>query len=139
LGQALVIRHGRHFIRPSDTTERQRPTRAAGSDREVFGDPPAAPLFPEDERAVARAVGKRRREFATARFYARTALARLGLDPAPIVPGPRGEPGWPAGVVGSMTHCAGYRAAAVARAEDVLTIGVDAEPDEPLPEVCWTR
>jgi enterobactin synthetase component D / holo-[acyl-carrier protein] synthase len=34
-------------------------------------------------------------------------------------------------VVGSITHCAGYRAAAVARRAD---LGVDAEPDEPLPD-----
>jgi 4'-phosphopantetheinyl transferase EntD len=49
------------------------------------------------------------------------------------VPGPRGAPGWPAGIVGSITHCAGYRAAAVARDRDVVTIGLDAEPHEPLP------
>jgi 4'-phosphopantetheinyl transferase EntD len=33
-----------------------------------------------------------------------------------------------------MTHCAGYRAAAVARDRDVLTLGLDAEPDDRLPE-----
>ncbi len=27
----------------------------------------------------------------------------------PILPGERGAPGWPVGVVGSMTHCDGYR------------------------------
>jgi 4'-phosphopantetheinyl transferase EntD len=32
-----------------------------------------------------------------------------------------------------MTHCEGYRAAAVARATLVHTIGIDAEPNEPLP------
>jgi 4'-phosphopantetheinyl transferase EntD len=37
-------------------------------------------------------------------------------------------------VVGSITHCAGYRAAAVARAGDVITLGVDAEPNQPLPD-----
>jgi 4'-phosphopantetheinyl transferase EntD len=33
-----------------------------------------------------------------------------------------------------MTHCAGYRAAAVARTRDVVTIGLDAEPDQLLPD-----
>ena len=33
-----------------------------------------------------------------------------------------------------MTHCAGYRACAVAHDRDVLTIGLDAEPHEPLPD-----
>jgi 4'-phosphopantetheinyl transferase EntD len=37
-------------------------------------------------------------------------------------------------VVGSITHCAGYRAAAVARADRVRAIGIDAEPDKPLPD-----
>ncbi|WP_314173806.1 4'-phosphopantetheinyl transferase family protein [Streptomyces winkii] len=91
-------------------------------------------LFPEEAAAVANAVLKRRREFAQVRVCARSALAQLGLPPVPLVPGRRGAPRWPAGVVGSMTHCAGYRAAAVAREADVAGIGIDAEPDGPLPE-----
>ena len=82
---------------------------------------------------LARAVLKRRREFTTARACARTALAELGFPPAPILSGEKHEPLWPAGVVGSITHCAGYRAAAVAFDTVVASIGVDAEPDEPLP------
>jgi 4'-phosphopantetheinyl transferase EntD len=100
---------------------------------EEFGDPPALMLFPEEEALLGRAVDKRRREFTTARACARTALASLGIPPAPIMPGERGAPRWPPGIVGSITHCAGYRAAAVARSCDVLTIGLDAEPHEVLP------
>lgn len=100
---------------------------------EAFGDDPVMALTAEEQAVVARAVEKRRREFSTVRACARSAFARLGLPSASILPGPRGAPQWPDGVVGSMTHCAGYRAAAVARATDVLTVGVDAEPDEPLP------
>jgi 4'-phosphopantetheinyl transferase EntD len=100
---------------------------------EAFADPPDVVLFPEEEALVAAAVDRRRREFATGRSCARTALAGLGVPPAPVLRGPRGEPRWPPGIVGSITHCAGYRAAAVAYARDVLTIGVDAEPDEGLP------
>jgi 4'-phosphopantetheinyl transferase EntD len=100
---------------------------------EMFEDPPDVRLFPEEEAVLARAVGKRRREFATARACARDALARLGLPPAPILPGERGAPRWPQGITGSITHCAGYRAAAVAWASSILTIGVDAEPDNVLP------
>jgi 4'-phosphopantetheinyl transferase EntD len=36
-------------------------------------------------------------------------------------------------VVGSITHCDGYRAAAVALATEVAAIGIDAEPHDPLP------
>jgi len=100
---------------------------------EMFEDPPDVKLFPEEEAVLARAVGKRRREFTTARACARDALARLGLPPAPILPGERGAPQWPRGITGSITHCAGYRAAAVASASSILTIGVDAEPDNVLP------
>jgi 4'-phosphopantetheinyl transferase EntD len=100
---------------------------------EMFSDPPDAELFPEEEAILARAVDKRRREFATARTCARRALARLGVAPAPILRGERGAPQWPPGIVGSITHCAGYRAAAVAPVGDVLTIGLDAEPDDVLP------
>jgi 4'-phosphopantetheinyl transferase EntD len=92
-----------------------------------------AELFPEEEEALGNAVEKRRREFVTARACAREALSQLGLPAQPIPTGTRGEPLWPQGVVGSITHCAGYRACAVAPASELLTIGVDAEVDDVLP------
>ncbi|HEX6526499.1 MAG TPA: 4'-phosphopantetheinyl transferase superfamily protein [Streptosporangiaceae bacterium] len=101
---------------------------------EAFHDLEPVSLFPAEEAVIAKAVDKRRREFATARGCARAALARLGVAPVPIVPGLRGAPQWPAGVVGSITHCAGYRASAVARRRDIVTIGLDAEPHDALPE-----
>lgn len=100
---------------------------------ETRSDPPDAMLFPEEQAELAQAVEKRRLEFTTVRHCARTALARLGVAPVAILPGDRGAPQWPAGIVGSMTHCAGYRAAVVARRELLATIGVDAEPHEALP------
>ncbi len=55
--------------------------------------------------------------------------------PAVAIPaGTRGEPLWPAGVVGSITHCDSYRAAALARAREIVTIGIDAEPHAALPD-----
>jgi 4'-phosphopantetheinyl transferase EntD len=90
-------------------------------------------LFPEEEAALGNAVEVRRLEFVTARACARDALSRLGLPAQPIPVGARGEPLWPAGIVGSITHCTGYRACAVAPASELLTIGVDAEVDDPLP------
>lgn len=100
---------------------------------EAFGDDRDEPPFPGEEDLIATAVVARRREFVTARRCAREALAGLGYDPAPIRPGRRREPIWPAGVAGSITHCAGYRAAAVARTCDVASLGVDAETHAPLP------
>ncbi|MFD3762258.1 4'-phosphopantetheinyl transferase [Streptomyces sp. NPDC058622] len=99
---------------------------------EVFGDLETA-LFPEERAVIGRAVAARQREFATVRHCARQALSALGHPPGPLLPGERGAPRWPEGVVGSMTHCAGYRAAAVAPRRDVRTLGIDATPHGPLP------
>jgi 4'-phosphopantetheinyl transferase EntD len=91
-------------------------------------------LFPEEQAAIARAVDKRRREFTSVRACARRALAELGRPPAPLVPGERGAPGWPEGITGSMTHCAGYRGCVLARTSDLASVGLDAEPNLPLPD-----
>jgi 4'-phosphopantetheinyl transferase EntD len=92
-----------------------------------------APLLPEEEPLVARAVEKRRREFTAGRTCARRALAELGWPDFAILAGPRREPLWPPGVVGAITHCQGYCAAAVARVTDVRSLGIDAELRAPLP------
>jgi 4'-phosphopantetheinyl transferase EntD len=91
------------------------------------------PLFPEELSAILRAVDRRRAEFRSVRGCARIALAQLGLDRPPLVPDTAGAPTWPPGLVGSMTHCAGYRAAVVARTDEVVGIGIDAEPHVALP------
>jgi 4'-phosphopantetheinyl transferase EntD len=103
----------------------------------VEGDYPEAieaGLFPEEREHIAHAVAKRRVEFAAVRRCARKALQELGYPPVPILPGEQREPRWPEGVVGSMTHCAGYCAAAVARSGEVSALGIDAEVHAPLPE-----
>lgn len=101
---------------------------------EAFDDPSVPWMFEAERAAVAAAVPKRQLEYRTARHCARQALGQLGLPPAPILSGPNREPLWPDGVVGSLTHCAGYRAAAVAPLGTVLSVGIDAEPHEQLPE-----
>ncbi|MDG9715915.1 4'-phosphopantetheinyl transferase [Streptomyces sp. DH24] len=93
-----------------------------------------ARLYPEEEALVARAVAKRRREFAGVRSCARRAMEKLGVPPQPVLVGERGAPRWPDGVVGSMTHCAGFCGAALARAGDLASVGIDAEPAGPLPQ-----
>jgi 4'-phosphopantetheinyl transferase EntD len=100
---------------------------------EAFDDSRDVVLFPEEDALMKRAVDKRRREFGTARDCARRALADLGLPRLAIPRGERGAPQWPPGIAGSITHCVGYRAAAVAHTRDVLTIGLDTEPDAALP------
>ncbi len=99
-----------------------------------FDDPEGVELFPEELALLEKSVEKRRKEFTTGRFCARTALGQLGFPPVPVLPGPKREPVWPDGVVGSITHCTGYRAAAVARTSDFRSIGIDAEPNAPTPK-----
>ncbi|MFI8307282.1 4'-phosphopantetheinyl transferase [Streptomyces sp. NPDC085927] len=102
---------------------------------EAYGDEGTdAPLYPEEAEAVARAVDKRRREFTAVRSCARRAMKKLGVPPRPVLPGERGAPTWPDGLTGSMTHCAGYCAAALVRTGDLASLGIDAEVQGPLPE-----
>jgi 4'-phosphopantetheinyl transferase EntD len=101
---------------------------------ESDGDLSDAVLFPEEAALIDRAVNKRRREFAAGRCLARRALGQLGVAPAPILIGAHREPCWPEGIVGSITHCAGYCGAVVAHADAFAAIGIDAEVHAPLPD-----
>jgi 4'-phosphopantetheinyl transferase EntD len=85
-----------------------------------------APLHPLEAR-LATADRERRRQFAAGRSCARRALSRIGRPDAAVPTGPAGEPRWPPGVVGAITHTAGYCAAAVASCARVRALGVDAE------------
>ncbi|MGW4198812.1 4'-phosphopantetheinyl transferase family protein [Streptomyces sp. NPDC005004] len=103
---------------------------------EAFGEPRDADsaLFPEERPLVARAVAKRRREFASVRVCARHAMEKLGVPPAPVLTGERGAPVWPEGLTGSMTHCDGYRAAALVRTGELASLGIDGETHAALPD-----
>lgn len=100
---------------------------------EHTGSPLPVPLHPSEEAGVANAVPARRAEYAAVRGCARTALRRLGLTDAAVPAGPDRAPVWPAGIVGSMTHVDGYRAAVVGRTETWAGLGIDAELHAPLP------
>lgn len=108
------------------------PGEAVGA--EAWADDATPELWPVEADAVRGAVATRVAEHATARRCARDALQQLGLPRGPIPTGAQREPCWPAGVVGSITHCEGYRAAVVAwRSATVASVGIDAEPDLRLP------
>ncbi len=92
-----------------------------------------APLFPEEQEAVARGVLRRRREFAAGRACARVALSRLGVVPVPIPQGADRAPIWPDGYVGSITHCPGFCGAVSAPSRVAQAVGLDAETADPLP------
>ena len=89
-------------------------------------------LFPEEEFHVRHAVAKRRREFAAGRNAARAALVQLDCEAVAIPVGEKREPVFPPGISGSITHTQDYCAVAVIRTGEVLSIGIDAEMNEPM-------
>ncbi|MFD9367018.1 4'-phosphopantetheinyl transferase [Streptomyces sp. NPDC060020] len=100
---------------------------------EAFDDAAPAPLFPAEAALMEGRRARRRTQFATARACARRCLSDLGRPTGALLPGPGGAPQWPSGVVGSITHCEGYRAAVAAPASVLAAVGIDAEPAGPLP------
>lgn len=89
---------------------------------------------PEEACAVANAVPHRRLEFAAGRAAARAAMAAEGLTPAAIPMAEDRAPVWPAGITGSITHAEDVALAAVASRDVVSGLGLDVEPDAPLPD-----
>lgn len=107
---------------------------------ELAGGVVAVRLFAEEEALMMGCTEARRQEFGSIRSCARTALRTLGVEPCAILRSPwpcypgSAAPVWPSGISGSMTHCRGYHAAAVAWSREVPAVGIDAEPNLPLPE-----
>ena len=91
-------------------------------------------LLPEEAALIDRWAPRRVAEFAAGRHCARLALEVIGVPSTPLLRGADREPRWPDGVVGSITHTEGYCAAAVARAAQIASVGIDAEEHDRLPE-----
>jgi 4'-phosphopantetheinyl transferase EntD len=89
-------------------------------------------LLPQERDAIAGAMPQRAAEFAAGRALAREALQVLEYPPLPVLRGPAREPLWPDGVVGSITHCRDYCAAAVAHSRQFSGLGIDAEVNAPI-------
>lgn len=105
----------------------------------VAGSTPVAPPLPAEVDALGPVGALRRRDFAAGRHCAHRALARLGIPTTPLLAGPDRAPQWPTGVVGSITHCAGYAATAVAERCRYAAVGIDAEVAAPLPSRVYER
>lgn len=95
---------------------------------ESFSRDPVGTPFPELDAVIASG------EFSAARACAGAALEQFALPTFSLTSALRGAPRWPAGMTGSITYCAGYRAATVALTKDIALLGVDAEPNEALPD-----
>lgn len=96
---------------------------------ELIGTAVVAPLRPSELEIAWNYCPKRLAEFSCGRACAHEALGMLNRDVHAILPGSRGEPLWPKGVVGSITHCEGYAGAIVALRKGCRSVGIDAEPN----------
>ena len=73
-------------------------------------------MLPEEQALVARAVDRRRREFATGRWLSREGLRHFGLPERPIMMGRLRNPLWPESVIGTISHDGDLCAVALRRA-----------------------
>lgn len=97
-----------------------------GIRRSSDGAPPA--LLPLEEETLGPDAAERRRlHFALGRAAARDALADLGVPAVAIGRAPSGEPAWPAGIVGAISHSGNLAVAVVGRRLDYAGLGVDVE------------
>jgi 4'-phosphopantetheinyl transferase EntD len=87
----------------------------------------AEPLYAEEEAVVARAVEKRRVEFALGRTAARHALAQLEVPVGPLLQNKDRSVQWPETAWGSITHADGICAAVATLRTSHAGIGIDAE------------
>jgi enterobactin synthetase component D len=79
---------------------------------------------------------KRRNEFILGRAAARLALIRAGSpNPFPVMRRAGGDPDWPAGIVGSITHSGPWAIAAVASRSCIWILGIDLEDVLSIPEM----
>jgi 4'-phosphopantetheinyl transferase EntD len=86
------------------------------------------PAFATEQIA---AVARRQREFAAGRAALRAAMADLGLPPVAVPMNPDRSPAIPPGLAASISHTAEVCLAAAMAGPPGL--GIDAEPDLPLP------
>ncbi|MFK7753069.1 MAG: 4'-phosphopantetheinyl transferase [Sedimentitalea sp.] len=91
---------------------------------------PRAPhhrVLEQESAALQRAVPARQRAFAAGRSAARRAMAKLNKPISPVLMGTDRAPIWPPGLVGSLSHSQTCCIAALARAQDCTSLGVDVE------------
>jgi 4'-phosphopantetheinyl transferase EntD len=88
----------------------------------------------EEQRVLLRFCEKRRVEFTAGRAIAKYLLEQIGIYDFPILRGRSGDPIWPQGVTGSISHCDDSCFVAIADTKYYKSIGVDIESIEDIPE-----
>ncbi|WP_374122313.1 4'-phosphopantetheinyl transferase family protein [Variovorax boronicumulans] len=86
----------------------------------------------DEEALMADATLRRRAEFAAGRDAARQAMVALGLRAVGIGRGAEGEPVFPAGLRGSISHTHARAVALIGLATEYRSVGVDMDDARPL-------
>ncbi len=90
----------------------------------------------EESFLSARAYEKKKLEFALGREAAHMALREIGIEGGPaVLRGTGGEPLWPLGVAGSISHCYPWSVAVVGQHSNDLAVGIDLESVDRLREI----
>jgi 4'-phosphopantetheinyl transferase EntD len=101
-------------------------------------------LWGQEASALVDAPRARVLEFGAGRAAARAALLGLGLPSCPVPQGTGGEPIWPNGICGSISHTDRYAVALVAPTAAYSGVGVDVDDERPVGsraarQVTWAR
>ncbi|MGH1340645.1 MAG: 4'-phosphopantetheinyl transferase family protein [Nannocystales bacterium] len=104
---------------------------------EPIGNPDPAELPAQELALIAKAVPKRRREFAAGRLLARRMLREFGMPEQPLLRGKHGAVPWPAGIQASISHCGPWVGVAMTDAAEISGVGLDIELAKPLEEKYW--
>lgn len=107
------------------------PSVSVGYARPAMGN--AADLLPAELPCTAGMVPQRRNEFAAGRAAVRMAAMADGSEQFAVPMGVDRAPVWPTGIIGSIAHSQDICLAAISRSKRYAAIGIDIEPDVPLP------
>lgn len=88
---------------------------------------PGSYLFGNEKKIIKKANKKRTEDFTTGRWCSRKVLHQMGLKPSAILNGIEGEPLWPEGIIGSISHTRGAYCAVSVFKKDYPSIGIDIE------------
>ncbi|WP_246707387.1 4'-phosphopantetheinyl transferase superfamily protein [Mesorhizobium sp. NZP2077] len=100
----------------------------------LIGDADEAHLLPEEARSISARQPAMRRASGAARWIAHRLLADIGIGNVAIPRAPSGAPTWPDGIIGSLAHDDDMAVAAVARVGRIVSLGIDVEPAQALPD-----
>lgn len=89
-------------------------------------------LWPTELEALGNSIVKVKRASGAARIVARNLMLQFGQTQQAVPKSSSGAPIWPSGFVGSLAHDSQVAIAAMARRNDFSSLGIDAEPAEPL-------